>query len=64
MYTLFKNVGVKKIVIAELPSLGISLLVAEEFYKFGSFITECFAFLATWYLISLLVNTVFPKSTT
>jgi len=56
--------GVKKIVIAELPSLGISLLVAEEFYKFGSFITECSAFLATWYLISLIVNTIFTRSTT
>ena len=64
MYTLFKNVGLKKIAISELPSLGISLLVAEEFYKFGSFTIECVAFFATWYLISFIVNTIFPRSTT
>ncbi len=64
MYTLIKNLGVKKVLIAEVPALGSSLIIAEAFYKFGSFILECTAFLATWYLISFIVNAVFTKSQT
>ena len=28
------------------------LIIAEMFYKFGSFGLECLAFLATWWLVS------------
>ena len=59
MYTLIKNISVKKIISSELPSLGLSLIVAESFYKFGSFTLECGAFLGTWYVISFLLNTFF-----
>ena len=59
MYTLIKNISVKKIISNELPSLGLSLIIAESFYKFGSFILECGAFLGTWYVISFLLNTFF-----
>jgi hypothetical protein len=31
-----------------LPSLGVSLIVAERFFKFHSFTLECLAFLALW----------------
>lgn len=31
-----------------LPSLGVSLVVAEKFFKFHSFTLECLAFLALW----------------
>lgn len=67
MYTLLKNVPGKKIMKREMPSLGISLLIAEEFYRFGSFILECAAFLATWYVISFVLNSLFvfkPKKRT
>jgi hypothetical protein len=33
----------------EVPSFAIALLVAEVFYKFGSFSLELLAFLPTWY---------------
>lgn len=61
MYTLVKSLGVKKFLSAEVPSLGLSLLTAEAFYKFGSFLLEGGAFLITWYLVSLLLHKFFTK---
>jgi len=54
MYTLLQNVGLRKGLLAEAPSLGLSILLAELFYKFHSFTFECIAFLATWFTISYL----------
>ncbi|MDQ6610423.1 MAG: hypothetical protein M3Y85_11450 [Bacteroidota bacterium] len=59
MYTLLKNVNIKKLLTAETPAFGASLVVAETLYKFGSFIFECAAFLATWYLLSFLIDKAF-----
>ena len=56
MYTLLKDKGAKKFLTTEMPSLGASLLVSEVFFKFGSFILECGAFLVTWYAFSFVVN--------
>jgi hypothetical protein len=61
MYTLLKNAGVKAFVINETPSLGLSLILAEEFYKFGSFTLECSAFLATWYASSFVFHKFLMK---
>jgi len=58
MYTFFKSVGFKKVFSNEAPSFSVSLLLAEAFYKFGSFILEAAAFLCTWYVISLVHNEV------
>jgi len=52
MYTLLHNVGLRKGLLAEAPSLILSILVAELFYKFHSFTFECVAFLVTWYAVS------------
>jgi hypothetical protein len=56
MYSLIKTLGLKKSLIREVPSLGLSLVIAEEAYKFGSFLLECGAFLTTWYLISMVAD--------
>ena len=61
MYTLFKNIPIKKILSIEFPALGFSLIMAEAFYKFGSFTLECGAFLLTWYGTSFILNTIFIK---
>ncbi|MDQ6904898.1 MAG: hypothetical protein M3139_18045 [Bacteroidota bacterium] len=61
MYTLFKNIPTKKILSIEFPALGVSLLMAETFYKFGSFTLECCAFLLTWYGTSFIMNMIFMK---
>lgn len=38
--------------LVEAPTLLISLVVAEVFYKFGSFTLEAVAMLATWWVLS------------
>lgn len=35
MYTLIQNVGVRNALVAEVPALGSSLVVAEMFYRFS-----------------------------
>jgi hypothetical protein len=52
MYTSVKAVGVPTFLVREAPPLAVSFLIAELFYKFGSFGLECVAFLATWYALS------------
>ena len=56
MYSIIKYQGVKKFLVSEMPALGISLLISETIYKFGSFLLECSAFLVTWYVSSYLLN--------
>lgn len=38
------------------PTMGTSLLVAELFFKFGSFTLESLAFLATWFVLDAAVQ--------
>lgn len=58
MYTLMTNVGSRKGLISEGPSLLLSMLVAEAFYKFHSFSLEFLAMLATWFVLSYLFSSV------
>lgn len=52
MYTLIRNTKSHRDLFVEGASLVFSLIIAELFYKFGSFSLECAAFLATWALTS------------
>ncbi|MGH7963326.1 MAG: hypothetical protein ACRERD_16145 [Candidatus Binatia bacterium] len=52
MYTLIRNVGLRTGMLKEAPSLFLSMLIAEGFFKFHSFTLECIAFLVTWYAVS------------
>ena len=54
MYTLMRLVPLRALLMQQVPTLGISLAVAEVFYKFHSFVLECAAFLATWYAIDFV----------
>lgn len=51
MYSLFRLLSLKEVLVQQAPALGTSLLVAEVFYKFHSFTLECIAFLATWFAV-------------
>jgi hypothetical protein len=53
MFTLIQTIGVNAAAKRELAPLAIAFVIAELFYKFGSFALECVAFLATWYVFSL-----------
>jgi hypothetical protein len=59
MYTLIRNVGLRRGLVAEAPSLTLSIVTAEFFYKFHSFTLECIAFLATWFVLSYLFALAF-----
>jgi hypothetical protein len=51
MFTLVRSISVRQLVTEQLPSLGLSLGIAEVAYKFHSFILEMIAFLVTWYIV-------------
>lgn len=46
--------------LARLPGLVLAFLVAERFNKFHSFALECLALLATWLVIDLVFDRLFP----
>jgi hypothetical protein len=58
MYTLFKSVPLREFFAMQAPVLIVSLLIANTFYKFQSFLLESLAFLATWFVIDLVVSFV------
>jgi len=51
MYTLTKLLSRRELILQQVPSAGSALLIAELFFKFGSFTLESMAFLATWFVI-------------
>jgi hypothetical protein len=56
MFTLLKRCDAKELVFLQAPSLLVALLIAELFYKFHSFLLEAAAFLATWFILDVLVT--------
>lgn len=58
MYTLIKSVSTHDLLLRQAPSLVASLVIAEAFFKFGSFSLECIAFLATWGTIDASISFV------
>jgi hypothetical protein len=55
MYTLVRHLRSREALLAEVPALGLSFVVAELFYKFHSFTLECACFLATWLALSTVL---------
>jgi len=58
MHRSIQKQGVRSFVRDEAPALAIAFLIAELFYKWGSFTLECAGFLATWYVLSLAFSLV------
>lgn len=56
IHELVRQVGVSRFVAREAVPFGVSLLIAELFYKFHSFTLEALAFVATWYVLSALLS--------
>ena len=56
MYTLMNSIPLRQMLLEQAPIIVISLIIAELFYKFHSFTLECIAFLATWYVLDVLVK--------
>jgi hypothetical protein len=58
MYTLFRVLPIKRIASEQAPALAIAWICAELFYKFHSFTLECAAFLATWFIADLCIQSL------
>ena len=53
---MVSSVANRQLLIAQMPSFLISFLVANQFYKFGSFGLELVAFLATWFIVDMVIT--------
>ena len=51
MFELLRSSTLRQLLARQAPAFAISLIVAELFYKFGSFTLECLGFLATWFVL-------------
>jgi hypothetical protein len=58
MYTLIRLLPLKRLAYEQLPALSLSWLIAEMFYKFHSFTLECGAFMATWFVLDGVTQTL------
>lgn len=56
MYTLIRSKSLRQLFQEQAPAIGISIVVAELFFKFHSFTLECIAFLATWYVLDAAIH--------
>jgi hypothetical protein len=56
MFRLVRSITLKQCFLEQLPALAGAALIAEVFYKFHSFLLECGTFLATWFLLDLLLQ--------
>lgn len=54
MHRAIQKHGVKSFLWQEGPALAGAFLIADIFYKWGSFTLECLGFLSTWYVLSLI----------
>ena len=64
MFQLVKTLSIPQLLTRQMPTVIISLIIAELFYKFHSFTLECAAFLATWFVLDAAVQLVAPQRTT
>ena len=51
MFTLIQLLPLRQLLLQQLPAFTLSFVIAEQFYKLGSFALECGAFIATWFVI-------------
>jgi len=58
MFTLIQSLSVRQLLIEQAPAVVGSMLIAEAFYKFGSFTLEVLAFLGTWYVINAAIKLI------
>jgi hypothetical protein len=55
MYTLIKELSPRHLLWLQTPAFLLSFVIASLFYKFGSFVLECLAFLVTWFVIDFTI---------
>ena len=61
MYSLIRSLSRRRLLSEQVPAFGSSLLIAEIFYKFHSFLLETGAFLATWFVVDMVLSNVLQQ---
>ena len=61
MYSLIRALPLRRLLSEQAPAFGSSLLIAELFYKFHSFLLETGAFLATWFVVDLVLSNAIQR---
>ncbi|MCB0517627.1 MAG: hypothetical protein H6577_22190 [Lewinellaceae bacterium] len=61
MNKLLNQLTTRDLAFEILPSFGLSLVMAELYFKFGSFTLECLAFLGTWYVLATVFRWAMPS---
>ena len=56
LYSLIKLNSRKTVLQHELPSFIVALIIAQLFFKWGSFTLELVGFIATWYVLGFAIN--------
>ena len=51
MYSLVRSTTFPRLLTEQLPALALALIIAELWFKFGSFTLECLGFLAPWFVL-------------
>lgn len=64
MFTLIREIGLRRSLTTEAPYLFSAFFITELFYKFHSFTLECLAFLVTWFVLSAIGAWIFKHGTT
>jgi hypothetical protein len=57
VYSLIRALPLRRLVLEQGPALALSLVIAEMFYKFHSFLLETGAFLVTWLVLDFVIQT-------
>lgn len=58
MFSLIRALPISSLILEQAPAFGLSLLMAEMFYKFHSFTLETMAFLGTWFVVDGVISLV------
>ena len=56
MYSLTKILGAKDILLREFVPFAVSLVIAQLFFKWGSFALELIGFMALWFALGAVAT--------
>lgn len=61
MNSLIKTVGLAQGLRLEFPPFLIALIVAQVFFKWGSFALELLGFIAVWWVVGFILDRLLPN---
>ena len=58
MFELIRSSSRRELLWRHAPAVVISFVIAEVFYKWGSFSLECLGFLVTWFMLDAVFSLI------